>query len=61
MLQDATRAAWDGRYDDAERMLEEFLDEFDQATLGMSDRTDPSSRGLKDERELLEALLGIVR
>lgn len=61
VLKQATRAAWDGRYDDAEQMLVEFLDGFDQATLGMSDRTDPSSRGLKDERELLETLLGIVR
>ena len=61
VLKEATRAAWDGRYDDAEQMLVEFLNELDQATLGMSDRTDPSSRGLKDERELLESLLGIVR
>jgi Ca-activated chloride channel family protein len=61
VLKDATRAAWNRNYNDAARMIEEFLPFFDQASLGMSDRTDPSSRGLKDERQVLEELLSNVR
>ncbi len=61
VLKDATRAAYYGNERDATAMLQDFLDYFDMASLGMSDRTDPSSRGLKDEREMLEALLGSVR
>lgn len=61
VLKDATRAAYFGNEQDATTMLQDFLDYFNSASLGLSDRTDPSSRGLKDEREMLEALLGSVR
>ena len=52
-LKEATRAAWDGRYDDAEQILVEFLDEFDQATLGMSVRGTATSQRLQLFREIL--------
>jgi Ca-activated chloride channel family protein len=61
VLKDADRAAYQGREADAGKMLTAFLAYFDQASLGMSDRTGRSSRGLRDERDLLETLLGAVQ
>lgn len=60
VLREATKAGRDGRQSDATALLREFLTHFDEATLGMSDRTDATSRGLSDERGLLETLLGSI-
>lgn len=60
VLQEAAQAGYDSRYSDGADMISAFLETFDERSLGMSDRTDPTSRGLSDERELLESLLGTL-
>jgi hypothetical protein len=45
-------------YGPAQEYVDGFLQYFDQATLGMSDRIDPTERGLRQERDLLLRLLG---
>jgi len=60
MLRAAAQAGYDGRYADGAAEIRAFLAEFDKRSLGMSDRTDATSRGLSDERALLETLLGTL-
>ena len=60
VLREAVDAAVEGRGSAAVEMLRGFLADFDKRSLGLSDRTDPSSRGLSDERDLLETLLGTL-
>lgn len=59
-LKTAAQAAWDGRHAAAATLIETFLPQFDAASQGLSNRTDPSSRGLSDERRLLEQMLGAI-
>lgn len=61
LMKDAVRAGRDGRSSDARQSIEQFLTLYDQTTLGMSDRTDPTARGLNEERELLQSLMGALR
>lgn len=61
VLHDGAEAGNVRRYSDAADMLEGFLPYFDKTTLGMSDRTEPTSRGLSEERDLVEALLGTMQ
>ena len=56
VLHDAAEDALGGRGFEGIGLLDAFLPYFDEMSLGMSDRTDPSSRGLSDERELIETL-----
>jgi Ca-activated chloride channel family protein len=56
VLREAAWLGW-GRRLDAAQMIKDFLECFDEMSLGLSDRTDPSSRGLSQERRLLEQLL----
>jgi hypothetical protein len=57
VLKNASEAGRDGRYVDGARFIRGFLEQFDQATLGMNDRLDPTDRALSDERRVLEQLL----
>lgn len=61
VLQEGAEAGGVGRYEDAAELLEGFLPYFDKTILGMSDRTEPTSRGLSEERDLVEALLGTMQ
>jgi len=56
VLHDAAEDALAGRGSEAISLIDSFLPRFDATILGLSDRTEPSSRGLSDERELLEVL-----
>lgn len=56
VLHDAAADALGGRGFEGIGLLDLFLPYFDEMSLGMSDRTDPSSRGLSDERELIETM-----
>ncbi len=60
VIQDASQQARNGRNQVAAEMLEDFLPWFDQSILGLSDRTEPTSRALSDERDLIETLLGTI-
>ncbi len=60
VLHGAARAGRADRYADGAALIRDFLKTFDERSLGMSDRTDPTSRGLSDERELLEMMLGTL-
>ena len=56
VLKEACAAGDRRQYAQGIALIDEFLQSFDQRTLGMSDRTAPTSRGLGDERDLLETL-----
>lgn len=60
VFQAGVRAAWDNRYADGAKLIQDFLPVFDAASMGLSDRTAPGSRGLSDERALLEHLEGML-
>lgn len=60
-LRRGTELASLGLFSDAAKHLTSFLKYFDQASLGLSDRTDASSRSLTDERKLVERLLALLR
>lgn len=60
VVREASEAVRLGRWETAATLVDEFLTEFDQRALGLSDRTDPTARGLSDERDLLEAVGAIV-
>ncbi len=60
-LFDAADDAVEGRGRIAVENLTAFLDYFDEASRGMADRTDATSRGLSDGRDLLENLLGNIQ
>lgn len=59
-LREAVDSALESRAEAAVTMLEEFLEYFDEATLGMSNTTEKSSRRLSEERDLIETLLGTL-
>jgi Ca-activated chloride channel family protein len=60
IIKRALRLGRDGNRQKGSQLIEDFLTTFDEMTLGLSDRTAPSSRGLSDERQLLEALQGTI-
>jgi Ca-activated chloride channel family protein len=45
----------------ANLLLRDFLEYFDEAALGLSNKTDTDSRSLSDERAIIERLIGIIR
>ncbi|MGE3183015.1 MAG: VWA domain-containing protein, partial [Phycisphaerae bacterium] len=61
VLREAVDLAYDYNGDLAEDMIDAFLEYYDTATLGLSDRIDTTSRSLSDERRLLEEFRGIAQ
>lgn len=60
VMRQATEMAAAGSRSAAADLIDAFLPVFDQATLGQSDRIDPTERGLKEERALLVNLRGVA-